>query len=195
MHGSQSIENAADRWSRLAGAIALRELMFNISVGLIAGAIGAHVRLHMGLSGHKIVFWLVPVLAARLMWRCPLGVTGGATAATAASFALGGNLAGGVPYMALLVLAGGVMDALVAFSEKHRLSPLLIIPLLTGGGMIANLLCAIKRLLAPVHNHSMLLGFSGPLATIVSYAIFGLIAGLIGSIIGLSAARLVGKRQ
>lgn len=193
MHGSQSIENAAVRWSRFAQAANLRATLFNLAVGVVAGVIGAHVRLHMGLSGHKIVFWLVPVLAARLMWRSPLGATMGAVGAMGASFVLGGNLAGGIPYMAFLALAGGVIDGAVAFAHTRSLSPVLVIPLLGFAGVAANLLCAIKRLLMPVHNHSLLLGMPGPLGTIVSYAMFGLLAGLLGAALGLAGAKLASR--
>ncbi|MBT3198592.1 MAG: hypothetical protein HN350_01630 [Phycisphaerales bacterium] len=195
MHGSQSIENVADRWNNLAQTICLRALLFNIGVGMIVGVFTAHVRLHLGLSGHKIVLWLVPVLAARFIWRAPLGATMGTTGAMLASFAMGGNLAGGIPYMALLVLAGGVMDALVTFAQNRGLHPVMTIALLSGGGMCANLLCVIKRLLTPVYNHSVILGLSGPIATIISYAIFGLLAGLIGATVGLGAVKLAGKQS
>ena len=54
---------------------------------------------------------------------------------------------------------------------------------------------AAKRLLAPVYHHSAILGLSGPLATVLSYALFGLLAGLLGAALGLWAAGLAARRR
>ena len=194
MRGSPLTENVADRWSSLTGAVGTRALLLSIVAGAVAGVLAAQIRLHLGLPGHKVLFWMVPILAARLLWRCPVGATMGATTAAGTSFALGGNLAGGFPYVALVVLAGGVLDAVVAFAHARRLSTASTVLLLTAGGMAANLLCLTKRVLTPVYNHLPILGIPGPLATFMSYALFGALAGLLGATLGLSAAKLAAAR-
>jgi len=190
MHGSPLIGSVVGRWSRLADAVCPRALLFNIAVGIIAGVLAAKVRLHLGLSGHKALFWMVPILTARLTWRSPIGATLGASTAAGASLALGGNLAGGLPYVTLVFLAGGVLDAAIAFAQDRNFRPIAFILTLAMAGMLANIFCAAKRLVTPVFHHSVIPGLSGPLATILSYAFFGLLAGLVGTALGLSAARL-----
>ena len=92
--------------------------------------------------------------------------------------------------MALIAVAGIVLDAAAAFATRRHLSVALTVMLLGAAGMGANLLCAAKRLMTPVYGHSIILGLSGPAATITSYAIFGLLSGVVGAALGLSAAKL-----
>ena len=195
MRGCLPTESTATRWRRRAGAAQLRMLLTSAAVGALAGLICAHARLHLGLPGHKALLWLAPIVAARLLGRHPVGATAGASAAACASLASGGNLAGGAMFLPLVALAGAVLDAIVAFAERWRLGPWRLIPLLGLGGLAANLLCAVKRLLVPLRAHHLILGISGPFATVLSYAFFGLLAGLIGAGVAASVSTAVSKRR
>ena len=183
------------RWSDLARAVQLRMLLANLAVGVIAGLLAAHAGLHAGLPGHKVLFWLTPVLIARMLSRHPVGAMAGASAAAAAALAVGGSFAGAFVYLPLVVAAGGILDALLAFANRRRLPMWLVVPLLGLGAAAANLLCAVNRLLVPVRREHLLLGLSGPSATLVSYAIFGLVAGLVGAAISTGVLALLAHRR
>ena len=105
MPGFPSIENAADRSLSSGLRAHVRALMPHLAVGILAGVAAAHVRLHLGIAGHKALFWMAPVLVARLRARHPLGATVGASTAMATSLALGGNLAGQSLLLALVLLS------------------------------------------------------------------------------------------
>jgi ABC-type thiamin/hydroxymethylpyrimidine transport system permease subunit len=170
-------------------------LLANVAFGVLAGLLAAHVRLHLALPGHKALFWMTPVLLARLLSRHPLGAMTGACAAACSSLAFGGSFAGGVVYLPLVVAAGGVLDALVAFAERRRLPALAAIPLVGLGGLVANLFCAANRLLVPVRKDHLLFGLSGWPATVLSYALFGLLGGLLGAALAAGMLALVRRRR
>ena len=195
MRGFPWIENGDARRSSHAAAFGARMLLANVAVGVLAGLLVSHVRLQLGLPGHKALFWMVPVLAARLFAPHLLGATAGASAAACTALAMGENLAGGILYLPLVPLAGAVLDGTVALAERRRLRWWWTIPLLGMGGMAANLLCAMKRLLTPLRNSHLLFGLDGLAATILSYAFFGLLAGLAASTLAAlwKAARAGGR--
>jgi len=190
MPGSLLTGNEAGRWSRLAAAAQVRALVGCAAVGVIAGLLAAHVRLHAGLPGHKALFWMAPVLAARLLYGHPAGATAGACAAALTSLAFGGNLAGGALYVPLVALAGGLLDAAAAWAGRRTLPAWLLVAFFGAAGAAGNLLCAVKRMLVPQRAPHELLGLAGPLAQVLSYALFGLLAGLIGATVATSAARI-----
>ena len=193
MRGFLLTEKNPGRWSNLLKTLQLQALLTNMSVGILAGIFMAHVRLGLGMPGHKALFWLLPVITARLLKPHTIGAAAGACTAAVTSMALGGNLAGGYLFIPLVALAGGLIDVIIFWSNRLKLSPWLMIPLLGAGGLAANLICAIKRILAPQFNQHYLLGLSGIPAQIASYAIFGLIAGLVGTSLAVCSMKLAEK--
>ncbi|MCX5672610.1 MAG: hypothetical protein NTU94_14935, partial [Planctomycetota bacterium] len=86
-------------------------VLITAAVGAAAGLVAGQLRLHLGLPGHKVLFWLTPVLAARLIAGGPAGATAGALAAAVATAVAGGNLAGSLVQLPLIGVAGLVIDA------------------------------------------------------------------------------------
>ena len=161
----------------------------NAAVGIVAGLLVAHIRLHLGLSGHKLLLWLTPVVAARLLLKSPLGTTAGSLSAACSSLAVGGNLAGGVLLLPLVGVAGAIVDCAVGFAERRVLPAWLLVPLIASAGAGAGLVCAVKRVLLPVFRAHTVAGLAGPPARLLSYAFFGLLAGLVGAVIAAAVHR------
>lgn len=195
MRGYLSIEKNPGRWSKFANTLQLKALLTNASVAILAGLFMAHIRLNLGLPGHKALFWLLPVIAARLLKPHVAGATVGACTAAVTSMAFGGHLAGGFIFIPLVALAGGLIDVVILWSSRVNLSPWLLIPILGAGGLAANLICAIKRMLVPQINYPHFLGLTGITAQLISYATFGLLAGLIGATLAVSAIRITRKNN
>lgn len=185
-HGSLSTAEKTVHWSR---SRTFQMHLAPLAVGVLAGVVAAQVKTNWGLPGHKALFWMIPVLAARLVCGSRLGTTFGAAGATGASLLLGGKLAGGPAMAYLVVLAGGVLDATVAWAERLRLRAWLLVPLLGLAGAAANLLCMVKRFASPIHDYRVLFGLTGLAAAMVSYALFGLAGGLGGGLIGCLGRR------
>ncbi len=147
-------------------------------------------RLHLGLPGHRALLWMVPIVVARLLTRCPVGGTGGTLAAALTSLALGGRFAGGFIQLPMVVFAGAVLDLAAGLAERRRLSARWAIPLLGAGGAAANLLCFLKRLAAPAGpGMHRALGASHVWTDLGLYAIFGLTAGLVGAAVAYRLKR------
>jgi hypothetical protein len=164
--------------------------MFGV-VGIGVGVLMSCGRLHLGLPGHRALLWMVPIVVARLLTRCPVGGTGGTLAAALTSLALGGRFAGGFIQLPMVVFAGAVLDLAAGLAERRRLSARWAIPLLGVGGAAANLLCFFKRLAAPAGpGMHRVLGASHVWTDLGLYAIFGLTAGLLGA----AAAYLLKRR-
>ena len=162
---------------------------------MLAGVAAAHIRLGLGMPGHKAMFWIIPVLLARLAYRHPLGATAGAGAAACTSLALGGHLAGQALFLPLVAAAGAVLDTAVLFAERRKLGIFWLIPVLGVAGTAANGLCLVKRMLAPRPHMHWLLGLSDPWASVVSYAAFGLLSGLTAAIlVGIVRAAVARRR-
>lgn len=201
MRGYQSTENVVARSSSAssaAGAAGLRELLICIGVGAVAGLGVTFVNrmgLHVGLTGHKVLFWMPMLIIARLVARHPLGATAGSAATGAVCLGFGTNLAGPPLYMPLIVLAGSVLDAAAGLSERKHLPVWLIIPLFGAAGMIGATLCAVKRLLSPSVKWHVLLGIPDPAASMISWAFFGLLAGLVGAAVATGVLRLVRRNK
>ena len=191
MRGFPLTEKKAARWNSITKSHSFRMLVASLAVGVISGLFMAHVRLNLGLPGHKAVFWMTPVLLARLLGKYKAGTTAGALAAAFTTLALGGNLAGGLMGLPLVGVVGIFLDTVIGYFEKHKIHILLIIPMLSLAAMSANLIMFAKRILSPRGASShFLFGISGFWLDLLSYAFFGLIAGLIASI----GAYLTGRR-
>jgi hypothetical protein len=197
MRGYQSTESVADRSTSLAAAGA-PALLGCAAVGLLAGLMTAFIAnlmdsagLHLQLPGHKVLFWMPPLIIARLLLGHPIGATAGAGATAIACLGCGAHLAGGAAFTPLIVLAGSVLDAAAALAERKHLAAWLVIPLLGAAGAGAATLCAVKRLLAPLLKTHLLFGaIPDPAASVLIYAFFGLLAGLLGAAIAAATLRL-----
>jgi len=194
MPGYPSTESVAARSSSLAAAAAAPALLGCVAVGALAGLMTAFMdSLHLGLQlpGHKVLFWMPPLIIARLLLCHPIGATAGAGATAIACMGCGANIAGGPAYVPLIVLAGSVLDAAAALAERRRLPAWLIIPLLGAAGAGGAMLCAVKRLMVPMPRPHLLFSvIPDPAASVIIYAFFGLIAGLLGAAIATGVLRL-----
>jgi len=194
MPGYQSTESVAARSSSLAAAAGAPALLGCAAVGALAGLLTAFMdslHLGLGLPGHKVLFWMPPLIIARLLLRHPIGATAGAGATAIACMGCGANIAGGPAYVPLIVLAGSVLDAAAGLAERRRLPFWLVIPLLGAAGAGGAMLCAVKRLMVPMPRPHLLLGaIPDPAASVIIYAFFGLIAGLLGAAIATGVLRL-----
>ncbi len=184
MRGSPSIEKGRTQAASLPTAEAVAALLATCAVGVLAGLAAAGVRLGLGLPGHKALMWMAPLIAARLIFCSPIGGSAGALAASLGTMAAGGNLAGSGVHLPVAVLAGGVLDVAVHVIERHRLGAVWAIPLMGLAGLAANLVMLGKRLLVPSLRLHHFLWTSGLAARCLSYAVFGLAAGLVGAGVG-----------
>jgi hypothetical protein len=161
----------------------LKMLAAPLAVGVIAGLLVAHVRLNLGLPGHKALLWLPPIIVARMLGRCRIGDTAGSAATACTTFALGGNLAGGRLGLPLLVVAGIFLDLVISSLESRNAPARLYVPIIAIAAMLANLICLGKRLLLPAGLGAHLLFNASSLRfRLCSYALFGLAAGLIAGV-------------
>jgi len=181
MRGSPWIENTRSHDAARSAAESLGAFLAVCAVGLLAGLITAQVRLHLGLPGHKALFVMAPVIAARLVFRSAAGATGGMVAAALASLAAGGQMIGASAHLPIAALAGCLIDAVIGLAERRRLAAHWTIVLTGLAGAAANLVFLGERLLTPLFQSHSLLGLSGLDLRLLSYPVFGLIAGLLGA--------------
>ena len=168
--------------SAVLGPEGVRGLAISLSAGVMAGALAACLKLHLGLPGHKALLWMTPVIIARLLGRCRAGGTAGALTAAFVSIGMGGNIAGDMSGLPLIAAAGALIDAAVMQVEKRKTSALATIAVIAFSAMAANLLCCAKRLLLPVGltPHDVF-GAMDVLMRPLSYGFFGFLAGLIAA--------------
>jgi hypothetical protein len=186
MRGSPSIENTRSHDAARSAAKSLGAFLAVCAVGLLAGLITAQVRLHLGLPGHKALFVMAPVIAARLVFRSAAGATGGMVAAALASLAAGGQMIGASTHLPFAAVAGGVLDIVIGLAERRHLAAHCWMILPAGlAGIAANLVFLAERLLTPLFQSHVLPGLSGQGTRLVSYAVFGLASALLGA--GLAA--------
>ena len=159
-------------------------LLVSISVGVLCGAFIAMVRMNLGMPGHKAFLWMTPVLIARLRGGCKIGTSAGGLFAAITTYSLGANLAGGVLGMPLIVLAGTLLDWAVNYIEKNKISGAAMILTLGLAGVAANLVCLAKRLILPTGlDPHFIFGVSEFWFRLLSYAFFGLLSGVVASVI------------
>lgn len=182
-------------WNSFVSSRQFRMLMASMAVGVLAGVFMAHIRLNLGMPGHKALFWMIPAVLARLLGRCKAGTTATVLSTAFTSLALGGNLAGGWLGLPLVGFAGGFLDLVINFLEKRKICFFLVILVVGVTGIFANLLCLLKRLLLPAGvNMHVFWGISGVWFKIASYAFFGFLAGITGSVIAFFAIKAMRKR-
>jgi hypothetical protein len=155
------------------------------AVGVLSGVVVTFARTPLHWPGHKVIFWMAPILASRMATRTRAGATVGASAASLTAFVLGGRLAGGAAMMPLVMVAGAVMDAAVQATERRNLPVWRQVMFLGLAGMAGNLICFVKRLFDPMGAYFSTGNFSDMLTMAASHAIFGFLAGLIGAGAGL----------
>jgi hypothetical protein len=185
MRGSPSIENTRSHDAARSATESLGAFLAVCAVGLLAGLIMAQVRLHLGLPGHKALFVMAPVIAARLVFRSMAGATGGMVAAALASLAAGGQMIGASAHLPFAAVAGGVLDIGIGLAERRHLAAHWMIVSAGLAGIAANLIFLAERLLTPLFQSHALPGLSGQGTRLLSYAVFGLASGLLGA--GLAA--------
>ncbi len=194
-HGSPLTASAAGRWSRFWAAGQTRTLAVHLAIGVVTALLFAPVKLRLGLPGHKILMYLLPIVTARLLMRHRFGATAGMGSATLASLAIGGHIAGGPLFFPLVILAGGAVDVAAALKTRWRLSAVAWIPLFAATGAVGGFLCLAKRLMLPSVRVNVFLGLTDPWASLVAYPTFGFAAGLTGAIIAAIALRAMNRRE
>jgi hypothetical protein len=141
-----------------------------------------HVRLHLGLPGHKALFWMIPVLLTRLLSRFKAGMSVGGMSAAVATYLGGGNLAGGLYGLPLVLAACVMLDVVVHLLQKHWPGWLVFVATLSLAGMLTNSICFLKRLCIPAGiSPHFAFAASGLLYQWASYAFFGFLCGLIAA--------------
>lgn len=184
MHGYQPIEKKAVLWSSAVEALHLEMIPASIAVGVISGLLVVFGRLHLGLPGHKALFWMIPVITMRLKTGCKVGAIASTTGVIITTFSLQGHLAGGPLGLGMIFAAGFVLDIAINFLQQRKMSDCLSAVLLSGSAMCANLLCLIKKLAVPngIGLH-LLLNSTNFWFRISSYAFFGFVSGTIAWVI------------
>ena len=177
MRGFLSIEREAARWSRAD----TDAYLVVAAVGVLAGIVVAYARMPLHMPGHKALWWMIPVLASRLLTRTRAGASTGAFATVITTLSLGGRLAGGVAMMPLVIVAGVVLDWAAGFVERHHVPRWGGIVFLALAGTVGNLVCFAKWLFES-KGAVLWTGNMGDLVPAAgSYAFFGFLAGLVGA--------------
>jgi hypothetical protein len=94
-HGYLLTGKKTDLWSNLLSREQLLATGAAAGVGVIAGMFMAHVKLDLGMPGHKAVFWMTPILIARILGKGKFGTTAGSLSAAFTSIAWGFGGCGG----------------------------------------------------------------------------------------------------
>jgi hypothetical protein len=182
-------------WNRAVEDPQLRGAIISAVVGVFVGLFVSIVKLHIGVPGHKAVLWMTPILVTRLASRCKIGATVGSCSTAFTVFALGENLAGGIIGLPLIGLAGVILDYTVRMIEKVKFPVFLSILTLGFGAMTANIICLGKRLGMPLlaGTHAFFI-YSDLLSRLISYALCGLLAGMLAAVMYFSV-RQYGKKK
>jgi hypothetical protein len=180
MPGSLSTERNRAPWN----SAVFDQYLSVVAVGILAGIVVACARTPLHLPGHKAIFWIAPVLAARLITRARAGASAGALATALTTLSLGGRIAGGFVMAPLIILAGLVLDMAVQFTERHKLAGWKWLLVLASAALAANLICFIKRLFDPMGAFFSAGNIDDLFLAGALHAAFGLIAGLIGAVAG-----------
>jgi hypothetical protein len=183
--GSLSIERNRGPWSR---AVAEGYLAV-MAVGILAGIVTTFARTPIHMPGHKVILWMAPILATRLVTRTRAGTSFGTFSTATTALSLGGRIAGGIAMMPLVVLAGVVLDGAVQFGQRRNFTRWQQVLLLALAGAIGNLICFVKRLFDPTGAFFSVGNFNDMLTAAGSHALFGFLAGLLGATAGYALLR------
>ncbi len=179
MPGSLSIEKEAGLWSKSN----LDSCLLMVCVGALSGIAVACLRTPLHLPGHKALFWMVPVITARLSTRARSGASIGALATVVCTVGLGGRLAGGPTMMPLVVAAGVVIDVAVVYLENHNARFFRRLWIMAVAAAIGNLICFAKRTFEPMGGYFSSGNVTDMLTVAAYHAFFGLLSGMSGSVL------------
>jgi hypothetical protein len=183
-------EKKRDRWNKAV----VDGYLSVAAVGVLSGVVVAYARTPIHLPGHKALWWMAPILAARLATRARAGASVGALAAALTTLSLGGRIAGGIVELPLVILAGIMLDLGVQFVERRDFQLWRRLLLLGLAGLVANGLCLVKRLFDPMGAFFSTGNMDDLLTAAGSYALFGFFAGLLGAGAG-QALRILRRHQ
>jgi hypothetical protein len=188
--GFPSIKRKAVPWSKtqLDGYLSVA------AVGVLAGIVVAYARMPLHLPGHKALWWIPPVLAARLLTGRRAGATVGALATISTTLSLGGRLAGGVVAMPLVILAGAILDVAVAAVQKRPVERWRLLLVLCSAATAGNLVCFIKRLGEPIGPFFSTNNIEDLMRAAISYAVFGFLAGALGTALAYVTMGILRRR-
>jgi hypothetical protein len=167
-------------------------LLLAIVIGGLAGLAFGVTKNPLSLPGHKAVLWIVPVLTVRWVYGCWGSGIVGAMAAAVVAMTFGEAIAGPRMFLPLVLLAGAALEATVAIARGWRLRWWAALPLAALGGLVANVLCFVHRLVGPWHARHSVLNIPGPGGFLLSFAMFGLMSGLIAAAL---AGFILGARK
>ncbi len=176
--GFLSIERKSIRWTRADSDAYLTSL----AIGLLAGLLVTYVRTPLHMPGHKVIFWMAPALACRLVTGARAGASVSVLGTIVTTMLLGGQLAGGWMMMPLVLLAGFTLDAAAGVANRFSSRPWTALAFLAMAGTAGNLICFIKRLFDPVGELFSRANIQDLLTAAAYHAMFGFMAGVIGGI-------------
>ncbi len=186
MNGSLSIEKEAVRWSKTDTDAYLTVG----AVGLLAGILVTFARMPLHMPGHKVLWWMTPVLTSRLLTRTKAGAITGALATALSTMLLGGRLAGGIIMMPMVVFAGALLDLTAGIVERSSVTRGRALLWFALAGTVGNLACSMNRLFEPLGGFFSARNINDLLWTAGSYAFFGFLAGLLGAAAGYAISRV-----
>jgi hypothetical protein len=182
--GFLSIKKEAVPWSKSQSEAYLALA----AVGVLAGIVVAYARTPLHLPGHKALFWIPPILAARLLTGRRAGASVGALSTILTTLALSGRLAGGPVAMPLVLVAGLVLDLAVAVAQRRPGLQWRTVLLLSSAATAANLICFLKRVWETTGAFFSTGNLEDLARTAAWYACFGFLAGAIGTAFAYAAA-------
>lgn len=169
-----------------------RTVMLMSMVGILAGIAVSAVHAPLHLPGHKALFWLTPIIAARLLNRMRWGASVSTLTCGLTTLALGGNLAGGPVMMPVIACTGIALDFAINLLERANASRLKLFISLSLIGCMINLLCMAMRLLMPGGFQPSTGDSQSMWVFLSSHGLFGAIAGFMGTGISLLCKNDVG---
>lgn len=166
-------------------------------LGLVSAVLHTFLKLRLGIPGHAAVLWLTPILVGRCLTRLRAGGTVASTSAALGIFALRGLSARWPPMLAVATYwaVGPALDFYVLLvarlvTGERRLSGAVGLAVAAVGGVVANYAhLASKVGLAVIRPHAPRLGLAPGLYELVTYLVFGLLAGLLAYSLSLPARR------
>src|SRR5579859_4488715 len=98
-HGSPSIEKSP----ALSSDSVTDGYAWIVAVAILSGIAVTYARMPLHLPGHKVLWWMAPLLATQLLTRTAAASTVGSIVVLATTLSLGGRIAGG-PFFAPLIV-------------------------------------------------------------------------------------------